>query len=76
MALLVPRADSSLFFYSHNGITMFMLIYVDVILVVSSSNDAITTLLQDLQKEVALIDLGNLHYFLGIEVNKTQEVFY
>jgi hypothetical protein len=42
------KADTSLFFYSHNGITMFMLIYVDDIIVVSSSNDAVTTLLQDL----------------------------
>jgi len=26
--------------------------------------------LQDLNKEFALKDVGNLHYFLGIEVNK------
>jgi hypothetical protein len=61
------KADTSLFFYSHDGITMFMLIYVDDIIVVSSSNDAVTTLLQNLQKEFALKD------FLGIEVNKGLE---
>jgi hypothetical protein len=49
---------------------MFMLIYVDDIIIVSSSNDAVTALLQDLQKEFALKDLGSLHYFLGIEVNQ------
>jgi hypothetical protein len=65
------KADTSMFFSSHNGITMFMLIYVDDIIVVSSSSDAVTTLLQDLQKEFALMDLGKLHYFLGIEVNQT-----
>jgi hypothetical protein len=63
------KEDTSLFFYSHNGITMFMLIYVDDIIVVSSSDHAVTTLLQDLQKEFALKDLGSLHYFLGIEIN-------
>jgi hypothetical protein len=64
------KADTSLFFYSHNGITIFMLIYVDDIIVLSSSNDAVIGLLRDLQKEFALKDLGNLYYFLGIEVNK------
>jgi histone deacetylase 1/2 len=29
--------------------------------------------LQDLNKEFALKDVGNLHYFLGIEVNKIHE---
>jgi hypothetical protein len=67
------KADTSLFFYSHDGITMFMLIYADDIIIVSSSNNAVTTLLQNLQKEFALKDMGNLHYFLGIEVNKNLE---
>jgi hypothetical protein len=40
------KTDTSLFFYSRNGITMFMIIYVDDIIVVSSNNDAVTTLLQ------------------------------
>jgi hypothetical protein len=49
---------------------MFMLIYVDDIIIVSSNNDAVTSLLQDLEKEFALKDLRSLHYFLGIEVNQ------
>jgi hypothetical protein len=65
------KADTYLFFYSCNGITMFMLIYVDGIIVVISNNDAVTALLQDLQKDFAIKDLGKLHYFLGIEVNQT-----
>jgi hypothetical protein len=64
------KTDTSLFFYSHNGITVFMLIYVDDIIVVSSNNEVMTALLQDLQKEFALKDLRNLNYFMGIEVNK------
>jgi hypothetical protein len=65
------KADTSLFFYSHHGITMSKLIYVDDTIVVSSSNDAVTALLQDLQKDFALKDLGKLHYFVGIEVSQT-----
>jgi hypothetical protein len=52
---------------------MMILVYVDDIIVVSSSAEATTLLLQDLEKEFALKDLGDLHYFLGIEVTKTQD---
>jgi hypothetical protein len=47
------------------------LIYVDDIIVTSSSDQAISALLQDLSAEFALKDLGHLHIFLGIEVKKT-----
>jgi hypothetical protein len=51
---------------------MMILVYVDDIIVVSSSAEA-TLLLQDLEKEFALKDLRYLHYFLGIEVTKTHD---
>ena len=50
-----------------------MLIYVDDIIVTSSSNKAVTALLKDLQSDFALKDLGDLHFFLGIEVKRNQE---
>jgi histone deacetylase 1/2 len=59
-----------------------VLVYVDDIIVTSSSNKAITVLLQDLGLAFAMKDLGDLHFFLGIEVKKfvkglilTQEKF-
>jgi len=55
------------------NLTVYVLIYVDDIIVTSSSNDAITTLLRDLNFEFALKDFGDLHYFLGIEVIKNEE---
>lgn len=64
------RADTSLFVYSKGGITMYVLVYVDDIIVASSTEKATTALLADLQGEFALKDLGDLHYFLGIEVSK------
>jgi hypothetical protein len=48
-----------------------MLIYVDDIIVVSSSIEAVVALLRDLKVSFALKDLGDLHYFLGIEVKKS-----
>ena len=48
-------------------------IYVDDIIVASSSQNATNALLHDLSSEFALKDLGDLHFFLGIEVKKTQD---
>ena len=50
-----------------------MLIYVDDIIVTSSSMEAVTALLRDLRQDFALKDLGDLHYFLGIEVTKERD---
>lgn len=62
------KGDTSLFFYSKRGCTILVLVYVDDITLASSSEAATTALLKDLEKDFALKDLGDLHYFLGIEV--------
>jgi hypothetical protein len=49
----------------------FVLIYVDDIIVTSSSDHAIAALLKDLNAHFAIKDLGALHFFLGIEVQRT-----
>jgi histone deacetylase 1/2 len=49
------------------------LVYVDDIIVASSSQEATAALLKDLEKEFALKDLGDLHYFLSIEVKRSSE---
>jgi hypothetical protein len=59
--------------YWKGGVTMFLLIYVDDIIVSRSSSRAVEALLSDLRSEFALKDLGTLHYFLGIEVGKCKE---
>lgn len=51
---------------------MFLFVYVDDIIVVSSTEKATAALLQDLQEEFALKDLGELNYFLGVEVSKVR----
>ncbi|XP_012700229.1 uncharacterized protein LOC105914105 [Setaria italica] len=67
------KADTSLFFFSKGGITVFILVYVDDIIVASSNEQATVALLKDLKEEFALKDLGPLHYFLGIEVTKVRD---
>lgn len=68
-----PKADTSLFFYNKGHITVFVLVYVDDIIVASSNPDVTSVLLQDLNREFTLKDLGDLHYFLEIEVNKVRD---
>jgi histone deacetylase 1/2 len=69
---VASKSDRSLFIYNKSGITIYVPVYVDDIIVTSSSNNAITALLQDLRHAFALKDLGDLHYFLGIEVKKSK----
>jgi histone deacetylase 1/2 len=67
------KADTSLFLYTRAGVTIFVLIYVDDIIVTSSSDHAVSTLLKDLNAHFAIKDLGPLHFFLGIEVKRTHD---
>ena len=64
------KADTSLFYFHHQGVTIYFLVYVDDIIVVSSSDQAMDKLLSQLRDDFALKDLGQLHYFLGMEVHK------
>ncbi|XP_073367905.1 uncharacterized protein [Aegilops tauschii subsp. strangulata] len=49
-------------------VTMYILVYVDDIILVSSSASATDRLVSSLGDEFAVKDLGRLHYFLGLEV--------
>jgi hypothetical protein len=52
---------------------MYILVYIDDIIVASSSSEATSALLKSLEEDFALKDLGNLHYFMGIEVTRSQQ---
>jgi hypothetical protein len=61
------KSDMSLFVYRRGKVEIYMLIYVDDIIVTSSSQDAVKVLIEALKKDFALKDIGDLHYFLGTE---------
>jgi hypothetical protein len=73
LGFLASKADSSLFFYSDSTCTMFILVYVDDIIVASSSHQFTKSLIKKLNQEFALKDLGDIHYFLGIEVKRSAD---
>jgi histone deacetylase 1/2 len=72
LCFLPSKADVSLFIYNKSNILIFVLIYVDDIIVTSSLDQAIQALLHDLKNNFDMKDLGELNYFLGIEVKKTR----
>jgi hypothetical protein len=67
------KVDTSLFMYRHAKVQMYLLIYVDDIIVASSTSAAVEALLNDLRSEFALNDLGPLNYFLRIEVKPSSD---
>jgi hypothetical protein len=62
-----------LFYYNKEQITIFLLIYVDDIIVTSSSQEVVPALLDDLHSNFVLKDLGDLHYFLGVELHRARD---
>jgi hypothetical protein len=70
LGFVPSKADTSLVLYDKSRVTIYVLIYVDDIIVTSLSNDAITALLHDLRGDFSLKDLHPLHYLLGIEVKQ------
>lgn len=58
LGFVPSKADTSLFFYNRGKHSIYVLVYVDDIIVASSSQDAVGALLADLQKDFALKDLG------------------
>jgi hypothetical protein len=60
------------FFYYDGQCTMFILVYVDGVIVTGSSSKFTNVLVKKLNQEFALKDLGDLHYFLRIELNRTR----
>jgi hypothetical protein len=60
------KTGTSLFIYGKLNVVIYMLIYVDDSIVVSSSEEATNVLLKDTCKEFALKDLEELHFFFDI----------
>ncbi|KAK9068004.1 hypothetical protein SSX86_012115 [Deinandra increscens subsp. villosa] len=65
------RCDNSLFTYHHGSATAYLLLYVDDIILTTSSDALRRDLMRSLSGEFAMKDLGPLSYFLGISVTRT-----
>lgn len=67
------KNDTSLFIFHNSSILLYVLIYVDGIIVIGNSDAHLNQLIHKLGQEFSLKDLGHLHYFLGVEVVQTND---
>ncbi|GJT79533.1 ribonuclease H-like domain-containing protein [Tanacetum coccineum] len=66
----LSHCDSSLFIYQYGSEVAYLLIYVDDIVLTTSSTDLLKRIISFLHKEFDMTDLGALNYFLGISVTR------
>jgi hypothetical protein len=62
------KSDMSLFIFHHGAETVYLLLYVDDIVLTASSESLLRRIITSLQQEFAMKDLGVLHHFLGVTV--------
>jgi hypothetical protein len=67
------KSDTSLFIYKCIACTIYVLIYVDDIIITSLVPLEIDSLLHSMTFEFTIKDLGELNFFLGIEVARLQD---
>ena len=61
-------SDSSLFTYKSNNVLLYLIVYVDDIIVTGNNPLALDTFVSQLASRFSLKDLGALSYFIGVEV--------
>ncbi|KAJ3698372.1 hypothetical protein LUZ61_002077 [Rhynchospora tenuis] len=62
------QADCSLFIYNNQGTIIYILVYVDDIIITGNDSQAIAALMKTLDSNFSIKDLGTLNFFLGIDV--------
>ena len=71
MGFISSKVNSSLFIFQQQQQLIMLLVYVDDIIITGSSLTFIATILQALQAEFPIKDVGDLNFFLGVEVHCT-----
>ncbi|XP_068663093.1 uncharacterized mitochondrial protein AtMg00810-like [Aristolochia californica] len=67
------RADTSLFDFHQHSNTIYMLLYVDDIIITGNNSALITMFTRELHSEFATKYLAPLNYFLGLEASPTTD---
>jgi hypothetical protein len=70
LGFIEAKSDTSLFIFRYGSDTVYLLLYVDDIILTASSTELLRRTIPALQREFAIKDLGPLHHFLGITVER------
>jgi hypothetical protein len=71
LGFVEAKSDTSLFVYCRGTDTAYLLLYVDDIVLTASSTHLLRQVISALQQEFAMKDLGKLHHFLGMQVQRS-----
>jgi hypothetical protein len=64
------KSDASLFTYHRGSEVAYLLLYVDDIVLTASSQSFLRQVISALRQEFSMTDMGPLHHFLGISVER------
>jgi hypothetical protein len=70
LGFLKVKSDTSLFIFRRGSDTVYLLLYIDDIILSASNTELLRGTISTLQREFAMKDLGPLHHFLGITVER------
>ncbi|XP_018631683.1 uncharacterized mitochondrial protein AtMg00810-like [Nicotiana tomentosiformis] len=73
VSFTTSKTNVSLFIYSYNNVVIYLLVYVDDIVLIENCSSFIDSFVQALGRAFSIRDLGPLHYFLGIQVNHNSD---
>ena len=73
LGFTTSRADPSLFIRKSGNDLVYLLLYVDDIVLTASSSVLLQSTIDSLRREFSLKDLGVLHYFLGVSVTRSRD---
>ncbi|XP_071729435.1 uncharacterized mitochondrial protein AtMg00810-like [Rutidosis leptorrhynchoides] len=69
LRFVCSRADTSLFVFKNASDILYLLVYVDDIILTGNNTSLMRYFITRLNKEFSISDLGKLNYFLGLEVS-------
>jgi hypothetical protein len=75
LGFVESKADTSLFVLCRGSATAYLLLYVDDIILTASSVQLRQRIILALQREFSMKDLGQLHHFLGVHVQRQSDGF-
>jgi hypothetical protein len=68
LGFVEAKLDTYLFIFHRGSKTVYLLLYVDDIILIAFNTELLQWTILVLQQEFSMKDLGQLHHFLGISV--------
>ena len=72
LGFTVLKSDSCLYVYGKISVVIFIALYVDDLLLASTSKPALTRLKADLVRKFSMKDLGEAQYMLGLQIQRNR----